>query len=151
MIQMTVYTDFPERLQPDVWVYAGEQHKPLRIASVRWHREALLIAFEGVNSREAAEELRSELVFVTTDDRPPLPEGEYYHHQLLGLQVKTVEGQLLGVLQEILETGANDVYVIDRPEGGELLLPAIESVVQEVDLDQRVMIVRLLEGLMPGE
>ncbi len=148
-IIMQVITDFPERLQPGVTVYVGEQHMPMPIRSRRWHDRALLLAFDPYTDPESASALTNQMVYVRSDDRPPLPEGEYYHHQLLGLQVITDEGVELGQISQILETGANDVYVV-RPESGpEILLPAIESVVLKIDLPLGQVQVHLLPGLLP--
>ena len=77
----------------------------------------------------------------TAGNFPRLPQGEYYHHQLLGLQVINKEGQLLGTLVEILETGANDVYVVKGESGEEVLLPAIDGVVVGIDLENHTMLV----------
>jgi 16S rRNA processing protein RimM len=76
-----------------------------------------------------------------------LPEGKYYHHQLIGLQVMDENDNPLGELAEILVTGANDVYVVKDASGGELLLPAIPPVILDVDVGHRLMKVHLLEGL----
>jgi 16S rRNA processing protein RimM len=144
---MEVITDFPERLEPGVQVYVGEGFRPLRIRSRRWHGKLLLIAFDGYHEREAAGEFRNWLVYVRADDRPPLPEGEYYEHQLLGLRVVSDEGKFLGWLAQILETGANDVYIV-RPESGpDILLPAIDDVILDIDLARAEMRVSLLPGL----
>ena len=146
---MVVLTDFPERLQPGVVLYIGPQHQPLRLKSQRWHDRMMLVAFDGYSVREEASQLRNQLVQVRADDRPPLPEGEYYHHQLLGLQVVDEADELLGQLVEILETGANDVYVVHTPAGAQVLLPAIDAVILGVDLARGEMRVHLLPGLLP--
>lgn len=145
---MALHTDFPDRLRPGMTVYVGKGHRPMTIASRRPHGQGLLIAFEGLTVREQAAAFRNQWVYVAAADRPSLPPGEYYHHQLLGLQVVDNEGRDLGRLTAILETGANDVYVVTRPEGGELLLPAIPPVILDVDLPRGRMRVRLLDGLM---
>lgn len=146
---MDVLTDFPERLKPKLTVYAGDNHSPLRIRSCRWHRQAMLIAFDAYRDPETAGELRNCLIYVRSDTLPPLEEGEYYHHQLLGLRVLSDEGQSLGVVAEILETGANDVYVVRSETGPEILMPNIDSVVLEIDLERGKMLVHLLPGLIP--
>jgi 16S rRNA processing protein RimM len=109
----------------------------------------LLVAFEGYPGREQVAVLRNQLVQVRADDRPLLPEGEYYHHQLIGLQVLDEAGNILGKLVEILVTGANDVYVVRGPAGEEILLPAIESVILDVNLERGLMKVYLLPGILP--
>jgi 16S rRNA processing protein RimM len=146
---MEVYTDFPERLLPGVIVYLGQEHRRLHIRSLRFHDQLLLIAFDDYHDAESAAELRNQLVYVRAADRPPLPDGEYYHHQLLGLNVVSNDGRYLGVLTQILDTGANDVYVVLSETGSELLLPAIESVILDIDLERGEMRVHLLPGILP--
>jgi 16S rRNA processing protein RimM len=148
---LEILTDFPERLHRGLTVYIGPQHQPLRLRSLRQIEEGLLVSFQGYEGREAVGELRNQLVMVRTDDRPPLEEGEYYHHQILGLRVIDERGQFLGNVVEILETGANDVLVIRPEQGEELLLPMLESTVLSVDLESGEMHVHLLPGLRPGE
>jgi len=148
-ILMDVLTDFPERLEKGVIIYMGDQRRPLKICSRRWQNKAMLLAFDGFMDPETAGQLRNELLYVRADDRPPLPEGEYYHHQLLGLQVVDETGQGLGVLTKILDTGANDVYVVRPARGQEILLPAIEQVILDIDLERKQMKVHILPGLIP--
>jgi 16S rRNA processing protein RimM len=148
-ILMEVITDFPDRLHPQVSVYVGDELRLCCIRSLRWHGTLMLIAFEEFNDRESVGVLRNQLVYVRADDRPPLPEGEYYHHQLLGFRVLGDDGQLIGRLTQILETGANDVYIVQPPDGREILLPAIEDVILDIDLVQGEIRVNLLPGLMP--
>jgi 16S rRNA processing protein RimM len=109
----------------------------------------MLLTFEGIETREQAGELRNQLVYVRAEEVPPLPEGEYYYHQLLGLQVESEDGQDLGILEEILPTGANDVYLIRLPDGRELLLPVIEGILLDADFEKQSMRVRVLPGSMP--
>ena len=146
---MEVLTDFPERFRAGAVVYVGPRRVPLTIRSVRPHRDMLIIAFEGYGERNQVEALRNLLVTVPADEAPPLAEDEVYYHQLLGLRVVTDEGVTLGRLVEILETGANDVYIVE-PEGGggQILLPAIDEVVLHIDLERGEMTVHLLEGLL---
>ena len=148
-IRMEVLTDFPERLVPGMTLYLGPGHQTATLLSSRWHKHDLLVAFEGYQDREGVAVLRNQLVQVRADDRPQLPEGEYYHHQLLGLRVLDEAGNTLGELAEILVTGANDVYVVRAPRGEEVLLPAIDSVVLDVDLKRGLMRVHLLPGILP--
>jgi 16S rRNA processing protein RimM len=148
---MEVLTDFPERLQPGQQVYVGPQRQPQRIQNLRWHGRRLLIAFAGYTNPESSAELRNQLVLVRADDRPSLPEGEYYHHQLLGLLVITDTGETLGRLVEILSTGANDVYVVQPQAGPEVLLPASPEVLLGIDLERGEIRAHLIPGLLPGE
>ena len=133
-ILMGVMTDFPGRIQPRVTLYVGPQHEPHKIQSRREHTKGLLLRFEDYDSRETVAVLTNQDVFVRTDDRPPLPEGEYYQHELIGLQVVTDEEEKLGKLVEILETGANNVYIVRGEAEKDILLPAIDEVVLGIDL-----------------
>ena len=146
-ILMGVLTDFPDRVQPDVTVYVGQHHQPYQIRSRRDHNKGLLIRFAEFDSRETVVELTNQEVFVRADDRPLLPKGEYYWHQLIGLQVETDKGEALGTLAEILETGANDVYVVRTEGKKDVLLPAIDEVVLGIDLKAGEIHVHLLAGL----
>jgi len=148
-IIMDVLTDFPERLHPGITLYVGPEYQPLRLRSRRWHAAALLVTFEGYDTPEQAGEYRNQMAYVTTADRPPLPEGEYYHHQLIGLKVISEQGELLGKVTEILATGANDVYVVRGEIGAEILIPAVDEFVQAVDLDRGELRVRMAAGLLP--
>jgi 16S rRNA processing protein RimM len=150
-ILMVVYTDFPERIQPDMTFFVGPRYQPLILIKRRPHARGMLVMFEGYQDRERVGELRNQHVHVRTSDRPPLEQGEYYHHQLLGLEVIDENGKPLGLLSSILETGANDVYVVRDQTGAEILVPAIDSVVLDIDLDHKHMRVHLLSGLLPEE
>jgi len=147
-ILMEVITDFPERIRQGKTLLVGESYQPMRVTSRRVHGENLLLAFEGINSAEEVGRIRNQWVYVTANDRPSLSEGEYYHHQLIGLQVTSEDGLELGKITGILETGANDVYIIRSESGNEVLLPAIHSVILNIDLDKGQMLVHLLPGLL---
>lgn len=138
-IIMEILTDFPERLAERM-VYLGEEHTPMQITGLRTHVPNLLIKFAGVDTPESARLLSNQLVYVPVEEIEALPEHTFYHHQLIGLTVKDKSGAILGVLAEVLETGANDVYVVTAPDGSEILLPVIEGVITRVDLDLKEMI-----------
>jgi len=148
-IYMEVITDFPERIRQGKTLFIGENHQPMSVASRRVHANNLLLAFDGIDSPEEAGKLRNLWVYVLASDRPPLSEGEYYHHQLIGLRVTSEDGNELGNLVSILETGANDVYIVRSENGREVLLPAIETVILDIDLIKGQMLVHLLPGLLP--
>ncbi|MFC2026331.1 ribosome maturation factor RimM [Chloroflexota bacterium] len=145
---MESITDFPERLRPEEIVYIGNTYLPFRILNCKQHGRALLISFHDYTSVDDVGHLRNQMVYVKTDDRPPLPEGEYYFHQLLGLRVVSAENQVIGTLVQILETGANDVYIVRSDSGEEVLLPAIKNVIREIDIDRGEILVNLLPGLI---
>lgn len=146
---MDVLTDFPERLHSGMTLYAGPQYQPLHLHSLRQHGSAALVTFDGFETPEQAGEWRNQFVYVTAADRPALPEGEYYHHQLIGLKVVSDQGEPLGRVTEILATGATDVYVV-RPEiGKEILIPAVDEFIRSVDLERSELRVHLTPGLLP--
>ena len=108
----------------------------------------MLVKFKGIETPEDAGQFRNQWVYVKATDVPPLPEGKLYQHELFGFDVVDENDNLLGELVEILETGANDVYVVRDESGKEILLPAIPSVILELDPARRLMRVHLLEGLV---
>jgi 16S rRNA processing protein RimM len=151
-MRMSVWTDFPERLQPDTLVYLGKRHMPVHIKSLRGHQQDVLIAFEEFRDREEVSQFRNQVVFVRTADLPALPDDGLYLHQLLGLQVVRDEDDvLLGVVAEILETGANDVLLVRREGKSDILIPDIDPVIIEIDLEKGEIRVNLLPGLIPED
>ena len=144
---MDLHTDFPERFQSGRELVIGEDRRPMTLSSVRPHAKGMLVKFNGVETPEAAGQFRNQWVYVKATDVPDLPEGKLYQHELFGFHVIDENGDSLGELIEILETGANNVYVVRDDKGKELLLPAIPSVILELDEERRVMRVHLLEGL----
>ena len=123
----------------------GEQGE-LTLASLQSQRRVWIARFEEIANREQAEALTGKEIFIDRDRLPKLESGEYYHFQLIGLLVVTKEGRRLGILRAVLETGGNDVYVVED-DGKELLVPAIEDVIAKVDLQSGKIVVDLPEGL----
>jgi 16S rRNA processing protein RimM len=146
-----ISTDFPEGISPNRVVYLGKKHKKLIITNQRPHNEGLLLGFKDVTTPELAGQYRNQILYIAKSEASKLPEGEFYYHELLDLKVVEVTGNQLGVLTEILETGANDVYVVTDSTGRELLIPAIPDVILNVNLDAKIMKVRLLPGLIAEE
>jgi 16S rRNA processing protein RimM len=145
-IIMDPHTDFPERMKRGRNLFVGEDHKPMTLTNVRPHGSGMLVKFNDIDTPEDAGLYRNQWVYVQTKD-VPLPEGQHYKHELLGLKVVDENDNSLGELVEILETGANDVYVVQNASGKEILLPNIPSVVLDLDLDRGFLKVHLLEGL----
>jgi 16S rRNA processing protein RimM len=144
---MDLHTEFPERMKSGRKLLVGEEYKPMTLASARPHQKGMLVRFQGIETPEAAGEYRNQWVYIKAKEAPKLPEGQIYQHELIGFQVIDENDQPLGELVEILETGANNVYVVKDETRGELLLPAIPSVVLNIDPGRRVMRVHILEGL----
>lgn len=148
---LEVLTDHPEiRFRPGAVIFVGPRHVPLTLRSVRPFGPGLLVAFEGYADRNAVEIFRNQWVTIPGEEAAaPENENEYYDFDVLGLPVITEDGRLLGTLVEILETGANDVFIVEPESGPAILLPVIEDVVREIDLDSERIVVRLLPGLLP--
>jgi 16S rRNA processing protein RimM len=145
---MDLHTDFPERFKSGRKLLVGEEHKMMTVEGVRSHAKGMLIKFKGIETPEETARFRNQWVYIKTTDAPPLPEGQIYQHELFGFQVVDENENLLGELVEIIETGANDVYVVKNESGKEILLPAIPSVILDLDPARRLMRVHLLEGLI---
>lgn len=119
----------------------------VRIRQCRLHQGAALLLVDGVATRNEAEDLRGARIYALEGDLPELAEGEYYAHDLIGMRLVDPVGADVGTIEDVLATGANDVYVVRTPDGAERLLPAIESVVHAIDLEARLMKVTIPEGL----
>lgn len=153
VVRVSPLTDFPERFDQlkEVILDTGRVREKASIESCKQYKQQQLIKFTQIDNLEAARQYRGALLKIPSEQVYPLPEGYYYHFQLQGMKVEDIELGFLGDLQEILETGANDVYVISSREYGELLIPAIKEVVLNVDLELNCMQVSLLPGLIPGK
>ncbi len=143
-------TDFPERFEVGAELWIEHEGGPFKVERVRWQKGQPVLKLSAVDDRDHAESLRGRYLRVPGSHLAELEEGEFYLFQLMGLEVVTDGGRQLGRLKDVLQTGANDVYVVDSP-AGELLLPAIADVIRDVDLTAGRITVHLLPGLMPGE
>ena len=146
-IIMDLHTDFPERMKSGRKLFVGDDYQPMTLTNVRPHQSGLLVKFKGIETPEDAGRLRNQWVYIKAKDAPPLPKGQIYQHELIGFRVMDETENLLGELVEIIETGANNVYVVKEESGKEILLPAIPSVILDLDPARRLMRVHLLEGL----
>ena len=138
-------TDFPDRFSPPQEVYIEGQ--AMTIERSRWHRGRVILKLAAIDSMEAAQGLRGRFLEVPQSQLRSLPKDEYYQIQLLGLEVWTTEGEMLGRIARILPTGSNDVYEVPS-KAGELLIPAIEDVVKSVDLQSGRIVIEAIEGLL---
>jgi 16S rRNA processing protein RimM len=147
-LKCRVVTDFPaERFKPGARLLIGPDEARLRSARVRGN--IVYLRFHGIDDRDAAEALRGLDVLVARKDAVHLPEGEFFWDQVIGLRVEDTSGKLLGSVKEILETGANHVYVVTAPgQRKELLVPAIKDVVQLIDPAAGRMVIDPLPGLL---
>ncbi|MCD8124902.1 MAG: ribosome maturation factor RimM [Lachnospiraceae bacterium] len=142
-------TDDPRRFRrlKQVILRTPKQDMALEIESVRFSKQMVLLKFKGIDNINDIERYKGSGLFVPREQAVPLKKDEYYIADLIGITVFTDEGQELGTLSEVLQTGANDVYVVQTGER-ELLLPAIADCVQSVDVEAGRMVVHLMEGLL---
>jgi len=147
-IRMTVLTDFPELISPGQVIYTGERYNAYTVRVIRWHGGDMLVSLKELPDRTAVEIFRNVMVYMKSEDMPDLPEGEYFNHQLVGMEIITDQDEKLGILKEILITGANDVYLVESPDGKEVLLPVIEDVVLDINQDSGQILVHIIPGLL---
>ncbi|MDE3074639.1 MAG: 16S rRNA processing protein RimM [Chloroflexota bacterium] len=140
-------TDFPQRFAPGSRLFVEGDDRGLQVQSSRRQRGQYVLKLEGIDDRSRADDVAGRWLRVPGNDLAPLAEGEYYLFQVLGLAVRTEQGQAIGSVTDILPTGANDVYVV-KGDRGEVLLPAIPDVIRQVDLAAGTMTVHLLPGLL---
>ena len=139
-------TDFPERFRGMAHVYVGDAL--FAIAGVRYQNDRILLRFSGYDSREAAAALTGRLLSVDRAEAVPLNEGEYYTFDIIGLQVEDEKGHVIGKVTDVLQTGSNDVYVVEAEgQAKPILVPALKSVVQQISLREGKMVVRLMEEM----
>jgi 16S rRNA processing protein RimM len=141
-----IISDFPERFATVVRVFVDDPPTETEIVRARCQARTVTLALKPVHTRDEVERFRDSWVLVRESDAHPLPDGQYYWYQLIGMRVCTDSGDDIGILEDILETGSNDVYVVKGVER-ETLLPAIPDVILDVDPNARVMTVHLLPGL----
>ncbi len=137
-----------KRITPGTTVLVGS--RPLEVRRSSPGRKGLFNAwFEEIGDRDSAEALRGDLLEVPRSEIPPAPEGSHYHYEIIGCAVQESDGSLIGEVTGIMETGANDVYVVALSSGGEILVPVTPTIVLEVDIVDRVIKVDLPPGLRP--
>jgi len=145
-VRVTPLTTNPERLKAGSTVLL--HGRPTRILEVVTPQGYPIIRFQGYPDRSSAEQLPGTIIEIDETDLPPLPEDEYYIDDLVGIEVVTTAGEVVGRLTEVLGTGANDVYVVARPGAKDALIPAISDVVLSVDLPAKRMVIDPIPGLL---
>lgn len=125
----------------------GREYLDLEISGVKFFKNQVILKFKGIDNINDIEKYKGKDLLVHREDAVPLEENENYVADLIGLTVVTEDGVTLGELTEVMETGANDVYVIETEDGRELLIPAIRDCILDVDLEEEVMTVHILPGL----
>ncbi len=142
-------SDVPDRFTSLKGVYLSPEYTYYTIQRVRPYKgEMVILKFAGVDDASAAETLCKRDIFIPLEQLAQLPPDSYYQHDILGLQVVTLSGQELGTIVDIIVTGSNDVYVVEAPSKQQVLIPAIKSVVKQIDLIRHIMYIEPLAGLL---
>ena len=143
-------TDDPAKFKrlKTVMLKTERGQREVKLLSVRFFKNMVIVKFEGIETPEEAQKYKGATLWIGRDQAVPLRKNEYYQADLIGLAVITEEGEELGTLTDVLETGANDVYVVENAEGKELLLPAIPDCILDVNVEEKRMLVHMLEGLL---
>lgn len=150
MVKVKPFTDDITRFDrlEKVYIEIHNSKKKYEIEEVKYHKDMVLIKFKGIDKIEDAELLRNSYLKVNRKDEPELEEGTYYIVDLLGLDVYSDEGNLLGKLEDIFNNGSTDIYVVKNELGKQLLLPAISDVIKEINLEEQKIVVHILKGLI---
>ncbi|MBC7869975.1 MAG: 16S rRNA processing protein RimM [Chitinophagaceae bacterium] len=153
-LRMRVLTDYPERIATLEQVFVGTNPEDpnktsYAVEHLRMHHEYGLLKLKGVDDRNQAELLRDLFIMVGIEHAVPLEDDEVYLYQLIGIEVRTDVGDVLGTISDVLETGANDVYIVDSPTYGEILIPITSHTLLETNIDEGFVLVKLPEGLLP--
>ena len=145
-VKLLPLTDFPHRFAETESLLLADGTRMV-LESARLQRDTVLAKFKGMDTPEAWIPYRRQELFITEDALMPLPDGQYYIHQIIGLEVVDESGAVQGTVGDVLQTGSNDVYVVKTSDGKEILLPAIDTVVKRIDVPAGRMVVVLPEYL----
>ena len=149
-VAVLVISEVPERFADGATVFL-EDGRPLTVGSSRPHKDRLLVRFREIADRTAAESYKGALLVVPESMSPPLPEGSWWDHQLEGCAVSTDGGLDLGTLREVIHTAANDVWSVVDDVERETLIPVLQDVLVDVDVEGKRIVVRAIEGLTVPE
>lgn len=131
-----------------VMLDTGKETLPLEIESVKFFKQFVILKFKGFDNINDIERYKRCPLLVERENAVPLEEGEYFIADMIGMKVITDEGKNFGILKDVMETGANDVYVIEHPSEGEILVPAIKECILDVDIENRQMKIHVMNGLI---
>lgn len=133
-----------------VYLDTGKEQIPLEIEHVKFFKQFAILKFKGIDNINDIEKYKGKSLMIDREDASPLGEDEYYIGDMIGMDVYTDDpAEHFGVLRDVLETGANDVYIIDSDRHGEVLVPAIRQCILRVDTKKNEMHIHLMEGLLP--
>ena len=150
MVKVKPFTDNIERFSnlEKIYIKNKSGQTEYKIQEVKYHKNMVLIKFEGIENPEQADLLRNSYLIVDRETEKPLEAGRYYIVDMIGLDVFTDDNEYLGKLEDIYNTGSNDIYVVKNELGKQVLLPAIEDVIKSIDMDNKKVIVHLIPGLV---
>ena len=126
----------------------GKEQLPLEIEGVKFFKQFVILKFRGIDNINDIEKYKGKSLLVDREHAVKLKKDEYFIADMIGMDVFTEEGELFGALKDVMETGANDVYIIEMTDGKEVLVPAINQCILDVDIENRKMVIHLLEGLV---
>ena len=132
----------------EVILDTGREQKLLEIETVKFFKQFVILKFKGIDSINDIEKYKGKSLLIDREHAVKLKKDEYFIADMIGMRVVTEDGQAFGTLKEVIETGANDVYIIDTKEHGEVLVPAIKQCILDVDIENSTMCIHLLEGLV---
>jgi 16S rRNA processing protein RimM len=136
-------TDNPEHLLDAEQLLVGDARTPYTVDSIRFHKGMALIAFDEVADVDEAETMRGNVLRISGADLPPLADNEYYLYQVVGIEARTEAGEVIGTVSDVIETGANNVFVVTPADGGkELLFPSIPDVVTDIRPTDGYLVIR---------
>lgn len=150
MLKVKPFTDDVERFEElkKVYICKKEKLEEVEIEEVKYHKDMVLLKVKGIDDMNEAEKVKGLYLKIDRKNAKKLPKDTYFIADLLGLEVYSDTGELLGKVDDIFRTGANDVYVVKNEIGKQLLLPGIPDVIKEIDLEKEKIIVHLLKGLI---
>lgn len=150
MVKVKPFTDNIERFSnlEKIYIKNKSGQTEYKIQEVKYHKNMVLVKFEGIKNPEQADLLRNSYLIVDRETEEPLEAGRYYIVDMIGLDVFTDDNEYLGKLEDIYNTGSNDIYVVKNELGKQVLLPAIEDVIKNIDMDNKKVIVHLIPGLV---
>lgn len=143
-------TDDPARFRQlkKVYLETGKEQIPLEIQGVKFFKQFVIVKFKGIDNINDIEKYKGKSLMIDREDAVDLCENEYYIADMIGMEVYLEDGSYFGTLKDVMETGANDVYIVSTQQYGEVLLPAISECILEVDIEENQMTVHLMEGLI---
>lgn len=149
-VKVNPFTDDPEQFETlgTILIEKNKKVSEMQIEEVKYSKNQILLKLKGVDDIDEAEKYRGAMIKIPREKAKKLPEGIYFIADLLGMQVETDDGNLVGILEDIYNTGANDIYVVKNELGKQVLLPGTKDVIKQVDMENEKIIVHLIEGLI---